>query len=622
MPTLTSPQQIFISYSRRDDAVMQRIVAFLREQGFDVWVDNEQLTPGTPIWEAELEKAIKRADAVVVLLSPDSKTSPWVMRELVVAQRHQKEIFPLLVRGDEDTSLHFRLSTYQYIDLREKETLGLERLKTTVSRLFARLQRIEEEKERKETEEKKGREQKKADALAKEDAAEKARKDKDAFEKKAAEEKQSIEKREQEEALARKLAAEKVRKEKEAREKKEAEEKKRIEKRKQEEADVLAEEIAAERTRQEEAAQKKKPTNSPLPLAGEGLGMRAKPPQPKPSIKLKNLLLIIGGGIAIFACLIFAGNYIFKITSSSPEAPPTQPPATEAPTLVVPTEIPVTPTPDNKPPANAQQGDTWTRSTDDMPMAYIPAGAFQMGSEDGDDDEKPVHTVEVDAFWMDKTEVSNAQFGVFVEATGYQTEAEEKGSSYIYVDGSWESTEGADWQHSQGPDSDIINMSDHPVVHVSWNDAKAYCEWADARLPTEAEWEKAARGGLEGVAYPWGDDFYGGQANFCDVNCPLSWADENADDGYVFTASVANYPENDYGLYDTSGNVWEWASSLYKDYPYDASDGRENLEIADSRVLRGGSWINYEDYLRSAYRVGSYPADTSSGNGFRCSRSP
>lgn len=129
-------EQIFISYSRRDDAMMQHVVKYLREEGLYIWLDNENLVPGTPVWEVELEKAIKRSDAVVVLLSPDSKSSEWVTRELVIAQRHKKRIFPILIRGDEDSSLHFRLSTHQYIDFRNREAKGLRELYTAIADHF------------------------------------------------------------------------------------------------------------------------------------------------------------------------------------------------------------------------------------------------------------------------------------------------------------------------------------------------------------------------------------------------------------------------------------------------------------------------------------------------------
>ena len=349
----------------------------------------------------------------------------------------------------------------------------------------------------------------------------------------------------------------------------------------------------------------------------------------------KPLLLFIGGGIV----LLFILGLIIKsaFAPTTPNASGAQETelaivstpifievlATEIPPTDFPTKTPATPTPNTAPPANAQLGDTWERPADDMIMSYIPAGEFQMGSEDGDDDEKPVHTVNIDAFWMDQTEVSNEQFGVFVEQTGYITRAEEKGSSRAVVDRSWEDVDGADWQHPQGPDSNLVDLSDHPVTHISWNDAKAYCGWADVRLPSEAEWEKAARGGLEGATYPWGNEFDGSNVNFCDVNCSQSWADQNADDGYAFTSPVANFSPNGYGLYDMAGNLWEWTADWYGgDYYLNLpSSNPLGPDGGESRVLRGGSWISYGDFLRSANRSSIDPSVTYDNFGFRCSRS-
>ncbi len=170
------------------------------------------------------------------------------------------------------------------------------------------------------------------------------------------------------------------------------------------------------------------------------------------------------------------------------------------------TAIP-TPTSALIPPATAKKGDTWTSPIDGMLMAYIPAGEFEMGSEAGDDNEKPVHTVSLDGFWMYVTEVTNALFEQFVNATGYQTAAGKEGNGWVFdlQAKEWKDTSGADWRHPQGQDSSIDFSTDHPVVQVSWQDAKAYCEWVGGRLPTEAEWEKAAR------ADRWSAPTHGGE---------------------------------------------------------------------------------------------------------------
>ena len=317
MPTSPLTQQIFISYSRRDDVIMQRIVAFLREQGFNVWVDNEQLTPGTPIWEAELEKAIKRADAVVVLSSPDSKKSEWVTRELVVAQRHRKRIFPLLIRGDEDSSLHFRLSTNQYIDLRENEILGLKSLDVAILKYFAFLKRVVEAEKAK-------KERRKKIALEEEAAVEQGGKAKEV------EEKQRKEKREQEkaDALAREIAANKAREEKLDHQKKATEEKKRKEKREQEQTDELARKVAAEKV-----VQNKKTTSSPLSLLGKHFSNMLRKELRVKGAKQKKLPLFIGGGVI----LLFILGIIIK--NAATPTTPTPPSAINTPTELVSGEI-------------------------------------------------------------------------------------------------------------------------------------------------------------------------------------------------------------------------------------------------------------------------------------------
>lgn len=225
---------------------------------------------------------------------------------------------------------------------------------------------------------------------------------------------------------------------------------------------------------------------------------------------------------------------------------------------------------------------------DGAPMVLIPAGEFQMGSDDGDSDEKPVHTVYLDAFYMDVYEVTNAQYKKFMDATGH------KAPEY--------------WDDSR------FNDPKQPVVGVSWYDAKAYADWAGKRLPTEAEWEKAARGGLIGKKYPWGNGIGPNAANYRGVS-------RDSRDVWKYTAPVGKFPPNDYGLYDMAGNVWEWCADWY-DKSYYARSPRRNPTGPNSgsrRVLRGGSWDTSNDYLLRvagrSYDGPSYPLDY---YGFRC----
>ncbi len=246
-----------------------------------------------------------------------------------------------------------------------------------------------------------------------------------------------------------------------------------------------------------------------------------------------------------------------------------------------------------------------------------------MGSDEGDSDEQPVHTVYLDAFYIDETEVTNAQFAAFVSATGYETDAEQTGCGWIYDGDGWGCIQGVDWQHPFGPDTDLAGKDEHPVVQVSWNDAKAYCEWAGARLPTEAEWEKAARG-TDGLIYPWGNTFDGTKLNFADKNTSFDWSDSNWDDGYADTAPVGSYPDgaSPYGALDMAGNVWEWVADWYDSGYYAASpeSNPKGPASGDYRVLRGGSWRGNVAVMRAANRAQDPPDDTYNSVGFRCAR--
>jgi len=294
-------------------------------------------------------------------------------------------------------------------------------------------------------------------------------------------------------------------------------------------------------------------------------------------------------------------------------------------TVVVEKQALVTPTPSGI-------GSTWTSPADGMGLVYVPAGEFTMGSAgsdgDADDDEKPQHKVYLDAYWIDRTEVTNAMFAQFVAAAGYKTDAEKAGKGYVFNPTSkgWEETAGADWQHPRGPGSDLAGLDAHPVVQVSWNDAAAYCAWAGRRLPTEAEWEKAARG-TDGRKFPWGNQTVAGDLlNFADRNLDVDWADKNVDDGYQFTAPVGSYPKgaSPYGALDMAGNVWEWAADWYDEKYYASSPvaSPKGPDTGQYRVLRGGSWDYDQRFVRAASRNRNDPENRNDLIGFRCARSP
>jgi serine/threonine-protein kinase len=268
-----------------------------------------------------------------------------------------------------------------------------------------------------------------------------------------------------------------------------------------------------------------------------------------------------------------------------------------------------------------------------MVMVYVPEGEFTMGSDSGDSNEEPEHTVALDDFWIDQTEVTNAMFQVFVDATGYTTDSGQLGQSLAWQAGQWLPAAqkwlmmgGADWQHPHGPSTNLDGLDAHPVVQVSWNDAFAYCHWAGARLPTEAEWEKAARG-TDGRTYPWGSGSPSGeQANSADMNLDAIWASKGLDDGFQFTSPVGNYPAgaSPYGAYDMAGNASEWVADLYA-FDYYASSPHSNPTGPDTgllRVMRGGQWSFTADGLRSSARLAQPPKYSIDYSGFRCASTP
>jgi formylglycine-generating enzyme required for sulfatase activity len=308
-------------------------------------------------------------------------------------------------------------------------------------------------------------------------------------------------------------------------------------------------------------------------------------------------------------------------------------------------------------------------------MVSIPTGEFLMGGKtaQADPDELPRQMVKVDAFWLDATEVTNKEFTAFVDATGYQTVAERdidweemaktlppgtpKPDPALLAAGSlvfrptagpvnlqnvaqwWQWTTGANWRHPEGPESNIADRMDYPVVHIAWEDAMAYAQWAGKRLPTEAEWEWAAMGGLEDPKYPWGNtpiEEATKIANFWQGSFPY---DNTEADGFFGAAPVKSYPPNGYGLYEMAGNVWEWTSDKYN---YQAYNLRKNENVVNNpqgpeqsydpqephmpkRSMRGGSFLcndNYCSGYRVARRMKSSEDSGFNHTGFRCAKDP
>jgi formylglycine-generating enzyme required for sulfatase activity len=268
-----------------------------------------------------------------------------------------------------------------------------------------------------------------------------------------------------------------------------------------------------------------------------------------------------------------------------------------------------------------------------------------MGTDDtigfAEDGEGPVREVEISAFRIDSTSVTNARFSAFVEDTGYVTEAETFGWSYVFrlfvpkkllhrkiarkVEGLswWYGVSGAMWSRPEGPGSDVNERMDHPVIHVTWNDAAAFATWAGKRLPTEAEWEYAARGGLVGKRYVWGDELTPDGEHRCNIWQGTFPTVNSRDDGYAGTCPVTTYEPNGYGLYNMAGNVWEWCSDWFSASYHRTAEttNPSGPPSGSARVMRGGSYLCHESYCnryRVAARTSNTP-DSSTGNlGFRC----
>ncbi len=312
-----------------------------------------------------------------------------------------------------------------------------------------------------------------------------------------------------------------------------------------------------------------------------------------------------------------------------------------------------------------------TPGTNENGMVQIPAGTLSMGGDNqqADPNEFPKHPVAIASFWMDETEVTNAQFAQFVEATGYKTVAERpldwetmkqslppdtpKPPDSILQPGAlvffptaqpvpldnpglwWRWVKGANWRNPEGPGSGIADKMNHPVVQVAWEDAAAYAKWAGKRLPTEAEWEWAARGGLPAAVYPWGDggiDEGPPKANFWQGLFPYQ---NQRTDGYFTTAPAKSFPPNSYGLYDMPGNVWEWCADWFDVNFYQKSTASKpntagpaiafnpSMPYQQEKVIRGGSFLCNDGYCsgyRNARRMGS-TADTGLNHtGFRCAK--
>ncbi|NKB33574.1 MAG: SUMF1/EgtB/PvdO family nonheme iron enzyme [Pseudomonadales bacterium] len=278
-------------------------------------------------------------------------------------------------------------------------------------------------------------------------------------------------------------------------------------------------------------------------------------------------------------------------------------------------------------------------------MIWIESGSFVMGSDQGLPDERPAHDVQLKGFWIDQYEVTNADFARFISETGYETHSEQVNDSLVFESPSqdtdhpvrplswWKLVANADWQHPEGEHDSITEKENHPVVQVTYEDALAYCNWAGKELPTEAQFEFAARGGHEGEIYSWGSQpRHEHEAITNHWQGTFPYHNDNSD-GYADTAPVGSFPPNDYGLYDITGNVWEWVSDWYHPNYYANSPLRNprgvpksesldpNEPALSKRSIRGGSFLCSENYcsgFRVSARMPAEPSSSTNHTGFRC----
>jgi formylglycine-generating enzyme required for sulfatase activity len=601
------PLKVFLCHASADKPAVRRLYRYLRERKMDPWLDAEKLLPGQN-WQVEIPKALLSSDVIVICLSKNSVDKEgYVQKEIKFAldkalEMPEGRIFLIPARLEE-CDLPHSLSAYHYVNLFEDdgykrllrslrvraEQIGAAKVSVNQDTIPPDVEKTAREKAERETAEKAARDK------TEREKAEREKAEREAAEKTAREKVEHLGL-----AIAMSEITEREAKEKLAREKEERE---------------AAEKTAREKA-EREAFEKARRENLEPPVGQIATSRfsdlsrtptQKKEQEKKPVRKLNFRKIGIIGFILI---ALFFWGWGIKYLLNRPVAEPTPttsifatPSGTDsmslleqfatgtarartaaAPTITF-TSVPPTfiPTP--------SIGSTMLSEKDGMTLVFVPAGGFVMGSDNGSSDEQPIHTVSLDSYWIDKTEVTNKMYALCVQAGVCQPPSST--SSYTRKDyyGNFE-------------------FDDYPVIYVDWNKAKTYCEWAGRRLPTEAEWEKAARG-TDARTYPWGND--------APSNNLLNYNSNTGD-----TTEVGKYPAGAsiYGALDMAGNVWEWVSSLYQSYPYSASDGREDLNASGSRVFRGGSWSYYGSYVRSALRYRYDPSFILSGVGFRCALSP
>lgn len=518
------PLKVFLCHSSQDKPVVQELHNRLLCEGWiDPWLDKEKLQIGDD-FDLEIEKAIETTDAVIAFISSSAvKKTGYIQKELRLVYDAQ-----MYIPDGELFTIPLRLEDCElprrFTHWHWGDYFGEEQERTYQS-LLKSLRRIYERVLKNETLEQ-----------AQQKSAEK-----DAYE----ESKKSRLKREEEVRL--RLAKENVEQE-------------------------VAE--RAEQERKEKGLREKR--------VRETKEKGQKPVTIKPRIGRQSVFLFGGFAFLVLGILLFFSlNKQLISVELTPEDIPSQ--IIIIPTLTVTVESGATSTPNNT--LTPTPFPTEITDAKGVSMMLVPAGEFIMGSEKGEADEQPVRNINLDAFYIDKYEVTNLLYSKCVD-----NEACNKP---------------VDTSKFENP-----KYADHPVAFVNWYMAKNYCDWRGARLPTEAEWEKAARG-ADGKTYPWGED----------IDC--SYSNYRRTDGIYcveMSTVVGSYDigKSIYGVYDLAGNVTEWVSSLKMQYPYDANDGRENSNSAGARILRGGSWNNKSPLIRSSDRSWNVPSEAKFDYGFRC----
>jgi formylglycine-generating enzyme required for sulfatase activity len=628
--------KVFLCHAHSDKDAVRTLYARLKREGVDVWLDKEKLLPGAD-WEFEIRKAVREADVVVVCLSKQFNQAGFRQKEVRIAldaamEKPEGEIFIIPARLEECDSLE-SLNRWHWVDLFERD--GFQRLllalrlrankigatlqqrgRATVARPKAGAAGVGQASSLTPPNAEELEKQKAADAAriarekAEQELAEKARLEAEEAEKRRLA--REIAEQADREAIE-KIAREKAEKEAAERTRLEAEEaeKRRLAKIQadREAADKIAREKArleaeeAERQRLAAASQKiGEEETSEAPKSGETSEVWNSPEKAerrKTTSKPNTAFIFWGAGlVGIILIAIISSLWGDLFVPASTQTPTYQSPtlAPHASAGVTNTPAPTkTPTKFFTPTATALPDEI---TDNGVPMRLVPAGEFTMGSENGSSDEKPVHTVYLDAFYMDKYEVTNALYKACEEAGGCTPPKDT--SSY---------TRSSYYGNSE--------FDDYPVIYVDWNQAKAYCEWRGpstgsgyTHLPTEAQWEKAARG-ADGRTYPWGEGIDCDKANYS--GCKGD------------TTPVGSYEsgQSPYGIYDLAGNVWEWTADWYSETYYQNSPTENPLgpDTGQYRVLRGGAWNNSDYYVRSSDRGNNSPVIIDNFVGFRCARS-